>query len=106
MTRNKIKWKGAEEMAEAHNLKTWTPYFNDIRNGVKTFEVRKNDRNYQVGDTLILEEYNPDTEKYTGAWIPEEIIYKLDDIRFVKEGFVVLGIQEIKVDVNKAKKRK
>lgn len=83
-------------MPKVHNLKTWTPYFKDIKNGIKQFEVRKNDRDFEVGDTLILEDFNPITEKYTGNWIPELITYKLDDIRFVKEGYVILGIKVIK----------
>lgn len=83
-------------MANVHHLKTWTPYFKDVQIGKKQFEVRKNDRDYQVGDTLILEEFNPDKEIKTGAWIPKLIVYKLDDKRFVKEGFVILGMQDIK----------
>lgn len=83
-------------MAKVHYLKTWTPFFKDIKNGIKNFEVRKNDRDYEVGDTLILEEFEPTTEKYTGAWIPKEIIYKLDDTRFVKENFIILGLKSIK----------
>ena len=84
-------------MPEVHNLKTWTPFFNDNKSGVKKFEVRKNDRKFEVGDTLILEEFNPITEKYTGAWTAVSVTYKLDDSRFVKEGFVILGVQDIKV---------
>jgi hypothetical protein len=83
-------------LTKVHYLKTWTPFFNDVKSGIKQFEVRKNDRDYEVGDTLILEDFNPSTEKYTGAWIPKEIIYKLDDPRFIKEDFIVLGMKDIK----------
>lgn len=83
-------------MAEVHHLKTWTPYFRDIQSGFKNFEVRKNDRSFEIGDTLILEEFDQIKEKYTGAWIPKQITYKLDDTRFVKEGFVILGMKDIK----------
>lgn len=41
-----------------HKLKTITPYFSQIWEGKKTFEVRKNDRDFQPGDTLALKEYN------------------------------------------------
>lgn len=84
-------------MENVHRLKTWTPFFRDIKKGIKQFEVRKNDRNYEVGDTLILEEFDPIKKIYTGAWVPEQVTYKLDDTQFVKEGYVILGIQEIKV---------
>lgn len=35
-------------LENVHRLKTWTPFFNAIRDGEMTFEVRKNDRNFQV----------------------------------------------------------
>ena len=43
-----------------HYLKCWPVYFGLVLSGAKQFELRKNDRNYQVGDVLILCEYDPD----------------------------------------------
>lgn len=43
-----------------HRLKTLAPYWERVQSGEKTFEIRKNDRDFQVGDTLELEYYNPD----------------------------------------------
>lgn len=40
-----------------HPLKTLAPFFDAVADGSKTFELRKNDRNYQVGDTLLLERW-------------------------------------------------
>lgn len=37
-----------------HELKLDTFYFDDVKSGLKTFEIRKNDRDYQVGDLLSL----------------------------------------------------
>lgn len=82
-------------MIDVHYLKTESPYFQAVKSGIKPFEVRKNDRDFKVGDTLILEEVDPVKKIHTGAWVPEQIIYKLDDPRFVKEGYVILGIKEI-----------
>jgi len=42
-----------------HNLKTWPSFFQAVKSKIKPFEIRENDRNYQVGDTLILEEFSP-----------------------------------------------
>lgn len=42
-----------------HVLKTWLEEFADILSGVKTFEFRRNDRDFQVNDTLLLEEWVP-----------------------------------------------
>jgi hypothetical protein len=86
-----------EKHGKVHYLKTLTPFFNDIVSGIKTFEVRKNDRYYEVGDTLILEDFDPDTQKYKRGWVSKQIIYKLDDRQFVKEGYVILGMQDIKI---------
>ena len=40
----------------AHELKTYPKYFQETIEGNKPFEIRKNDRNFQVGDVLILKE--------------------------------------------------
>ena len=40
-------------MAE-HVLKVQPPYFDALADGSKTFEVRRNDRAFQRGDTLVL----------------------------------------------------
>lgn len=68
-----------------HELKVWPVYFRRLADGLKTFEIRKNDRGYQAGDTLILREYDPAgdhddcpdercaTRRYTGAQIRRRI---------------------------------
>ena len=40
-----------------HHLKTKPEYFQAIIEGIKPFEIRYNDRNFQKGDKVILEEY-------------------------------------------------
>ena len=37
-------------------------HFSAIKIGIKTAEIRNNDRAYQVGDILILVEYDPKTK--------------------------------------------
>ena len=41
-----------------HELKTLPEYFLDICTRSKNFELRKNDRNYKVGDCLVLKEFD------------------------------------------------
>lgn len=41
---------------EYHHLKTETEYYQAVEQGLKKFELRKNDRNFQVGDYLFLQE--------------------------------------------------
>jgi hypothetical protein len=42
--------------AKAHILKTDPDFFAAVKSGKKKFEIRKDDRNYQCGDYLILRE--------------------------------------------------
>lgn len=78
---------------KTHELKTWPSYFNAIINGMKTFEVRKADRPFKLGDTLLLREFNPNTNEYTGACVTREISYILPGGQFgIESGYVVLGL--------------
>lgn len=72
-----------------HDLKTVPPYFSDVMSGIKTFEVRKNDRDYQVGDTLRLFEW--DGERHTGNAVKAHVMYITDYMQ--QPGYVVLGIE-------------
>lgn len=77
-----------------HELKTWPEYYLAIARGQKTFEVRKNDRGFAVGDILKLRHWDPATEQYNGRYVYQEITYLLEGGRFgIKEGFVVMGIR-------------
>ena len=53
-------------MAE-HILKTWPVAWYAVASGEKRFEVRRNDRFFQRGDTVILECFDPETRKYKRA---------------------------------------
>lgn len=76
-----------------HELKTWNEYFEEMFIGNKTFEIRKNDRDFKKGDTLILKEWDPKTEKYTGREVSKSVTYILDDGKFgLEKGFVAMAI--------------
>lgn len=49
-----------------HELKTHPKPFQALIDGVKPYEVRKDDRGFQRGDVLCLREWDPDKEAYTG----------------------------------------
>lgn len=66
-----------------HKLKTWPEYFNQIIEGNKNFEVRRNDRNFMIGDTLILQEFDPIVKLYTGREIIKTITYILNLTDFI-----------------------
>jgi len=75
-----------------HTLKTLTPYFHLLETHVKTFEVRFNDRNFQVGDILHLREYT-EAQTFTGKSLERKVVYLLDDPTYCKDGFVIMGIE-------------
>jgi hypothetical protein len=83
-----------------HELKTWPEYFQDVLDGIKTFEIRKNDRNYIEQDKLLLKEWSPFRESFTGRRVLVTVVYILDNSDFVKEGFVVMGISLTGIKVN------
>ncbi len=80
-------------MSKIHALKTWPEYYKAIIDGSKTFEVRKNDRDYQVSDVLVLQEFDP-KGGYTGEMVSKVISYILDNPQFIKEGYVVMGLRD------------
>ncbi|WP_025684276.1 ASCH/PUA domain-containing protein, partial [Paenibacillus maysiensis] len=75
-----------------HELKLWPEYFQAVWDGTKTFEVRLNDRDYQVGDMLVLLEWDPVKNEWTGSGICKRVTYILDNPNFVKEGYIIMGL--------------
>lgn len=74
-----------------HELKTWPQFFEAVARGEKTFEARKDDRNFAVGDALILREWSEG--HFTGKNIVRVITYKLSDPDFgVQPGWCVLAL--------------
>lgn len=74
-----------------HELKTINPFFEQVWRGNKTFEVRKNDRDFQVGDELLLKEYFQETDTY-GRALEILVSYVLYGGQYgIEEGFCVLG---------------
>lgn len=74
-----------------HELKILPEYFEAVTSGRKRFEIRKNDRDYKVGDLLYLREWNAD--EFTGNSYKAEVTYITDYAQ--KDGSVVLGIRGV-----------
>lgn len=78
---------------DVHELKTWPKYYKSVKDGSKPFELRKDDRDYKIGDVLILKEYDPGTESYTNDECTRVITYILKGGLFgLEKGFVILGL--------------
>lgn len=79
-------------MAAKHNLKIWPEYFKAVKEGRKTFELRKADRPFAVGDTLVLQEWDPATQEYTGDSVEVQITYILPGGSFgLDSDYCILG---------------
>lgn len=78
-----------------HYLKIKPEYYKDVLYGLKTFELRKNDRNFQVGDILMLIKLD-DKGNETEQVIRKKVTYILKDCPQygLKEGYAILGIGE------------
>lgn len=91
-------------MSQVHELKTWDVYFDAIERSEKTFEVRRDDRGFQKGDTLRLIRMKKHRD---GSWIEHrrphdnsritverKITYILTGGQFgIEPGYVVLGLK-------------
>ncbi|APY09878.1 hypothetical protein BWZ22_00855 [Seonamhaeicola sp. S2-3] len=77
-----------------HEIKITPNYFEAVKKGIKPWEIRKNDRNYKVGDNIILKEYDLKLKKYTGRRISGWIEYILEGGKYgLSQGFVIMTIK-------------
>ena len=63
------------ETMTVHELKTWPDPFDAVWRGIKPYEIREADRDFQVGDTLLLKEWEMNGHFYTGRAITAPITY-------------------------------
>lgn len=67
-------------------------YFNEILKGNKAFELRKDEDNIQVGDHIVLNEF--DGSEFTGRSITTTVSYVLRDVPQygLMEGYCIIGL--------------
>lgn len=78
--------------------KIWPEYFQAIMDGTKTFELRLADFDCSTGDTLVLREWDPQKEDYTGRELEREVTYVVrtkDQPFFTAEDVEKYGFQVI-----------
>lgn len=87
-------------MSRVHKLNTWPSQYRAIISGKKRFEFRKNDRDFAVGDTLVLIEWDPTPRERTGIPVgatgrtcQREVTYILHGGSFgCSPGYVVMSL--------------
>lgn len=88
----KMQQLPSQQEKKVHDVKLGTTFFDDVKTGRKTFELRKNDRGYKEGDTIVLHEYKDGTT--TGRTITKKIVYMLEDFTGLEDGYCILGLGE------------
>ncbi len=78
-----------------HRLKVWPNEFKELLTGIKSFEFRKNNRDFQAYDYLVLEEWNQETKLYTGRCVAREITSTLSGKFGMPDGFIALSLRKV-----------
>lgn len=76
-----------------YELRLRSKYFHQVKEGIRAYEYRYNDKNFQVGDLLSLQEYNDLASACTG----DQILVKVVSVctEFVPEGYCIMGIKPV-----------
>lgn len=83
-----------ESQVVCHKLKTWPNPFRAVIGTLKKHEFRKNDRCFVAGDDLLLQEWDPEAQQYTGAEVLVRVTYISEGGSFgIPEGYCVMSIE-------------
>lgn len=74
---------------KVHQIRLAKSYFDDVANGIKTFELRKNDRGYKKGDILEMMEFADG--KNTGRMVRVLVTYILEDYTGIEDGYCIMA---------------
>lgn len=75
-----------------HELKIWPQYYARVAEGSKTFEVRNNDRGYQMGDTVTLKEFDPNETRKPFQYTGKELTFRIGYVLPIDGDRVVFGL--------------
>jgi hypothetical protein len=87
-----------------HEVKSWPQYFQPMLDGIKTHDMRnKLDRDYKVGDLMLLKEFDPFKGLYTGRQQLFEITYITSNVTpcalssaFLDDNAAILSLKIVK----------
>lgn len=74
-----------------HELKILPEWYETLKSGIKTFEVRKeDDKHFSPGDKLFLKEF--DGTKYTGRTMSADVFFVLRG-EYCKHGYCIMSVK-------------
>lgn len=73
-----------------HELKIWPQFYVAVRDGLKTFEVRHNDRGFQAGDIVKLRCWSQEHFCYTAPYEP--LIFRIGYVLPIDANRVVFSL--------------
>lgn len=79
---------------KVHQIRLAKSYFDDVANGIKTFELRKNDRGYKKGDILEMMEFADG--KNTGRMVKVLVTYILEDYTGIEDEYCIMATKLMK----------
>ncbi len=82
---------GQQPKERTHYIRLAATYYDDVKAGIKTFELRKNDRDYRTGDILEMNEFTDG--RNTGRVIRCRVTYMLEEYTGLTDGYCILGIK-------------
>lgn len=78
-----------------HDIKCDTGPFWLMYRGKKPFDIRQNDRNYQIGDILIIREHDRETGNYIGPYIVALVLSTLVGYG-IEDGYIAMGLDVLR----------
>ena len=78
-----------ENGQKVHHIKLGAAFFEEVASGEKTFELRKNDRDYKKGDILEMMEFKDG--KNTGRTVRVLVTYILEEFAGLEDGYCIMA---------------
>lgn len=86
-----------KEKPMTHELDSYTPQFEAIKAGLKTFMYGFNNQSFRVGDKLKINEFDFDKQVYTGSFVEVRVTYLQEGGGDgIPEDYVIMSIKKIR----------